>query len=52
MIHVVFWLGITVWFILTGLFWYAKPNDTLWLFGSLGLGVAGLGGIFLYVTRA
>jgi hypothetical protein len=51
MVHLVFWLGIVLWFILTGLLWYAKPNDTLWLFGSLGLGAAGFGGIFLYVTR-
>jgi hypothetical protein len=43
--------GSLVWFLLTGLLWYAKPSDVLWFAGSLLLGVVYFVGFFFYVTR-
>jgi hypothetical protein len=39
------------WFALNGLLWYAKPSPTLWLLGSIVLGVVFFAAFLWYVTR-
>lgn len=40
-----------LWFVLTGLLWYAKPPGAIWLIGSLALGLVWFTGFLWYVTR-
>jgi hypothetical protein len=49
--HALSIVGISVWFALVALLWYAKPSELLWLSGSLALGVVFFLGFFRYVTR-
>ena len=45
-------IGATIlWFVLNGLLWYARPNEVMWFWGSMGLGVTWFTGFFWYVTR-
>jgi hypothetical protein len=44
-------IGLLIWFVLTGLLWYARPPDTLWLMGSLALGAVFCVGFLRYVKR-
>jgi uncharacterized membrane protein len=52
MLHAVALLGALVWFGLSGLLWYAKPSDLVWLAGSAILGVIFFAGFFLYLAHS
>jgi hypothetical protein len=43
--------GTLVWFSLVAMLWYARPNELVWLAGSLALGVAYFWAFFWYVTQ-
>ena len=43
--------GPSVWFLLVGLFWYARPGDLLWFAGSMALETGYFSAFFWYVTR-
>jgi hypothetical protein len=43
--------GTILWFALNALLWYARPDELLWLAGSLILGVVYFVGFLHYVTR-
>jgi hypothetical protein len=49
MIHVAALAGAIVWLGLTGLLWYVKPSDLLWLLGSAILGAIFFAGFFVYL---
>jgi hypothetical protein len=40
-----------IFFVLTGVLWYQRPNPHVWLFGSLFLGVVWGGGFLHLITR-
>lgn len=52
MIHLAAAVASIVWFVLTGLLWYAKPSAEIWLIGSVALAVIWGFGFFWYVTHS
>ncbi len=43
-------LAVLVWFALSGLLWFMRPPDVLWLLGSAILGVLFFGGFLWYLV--
>jgi hypothetical protein len=41
-----------IFFVLSGVLWYQRPNPHVWLFGSLFLSVAWGGGFLHLISRA
>jgi hypothetical protein len=44
-------LAVLAWFALSGLLWFMRPPDALWLLGSAILGVLFFGGFFWYLMK-
>jgi len=42
-------LAVVAWFASTGLLWFLRPSDVLWLLGSAVLGVVFFGGFLWYL---
>src|SRR4051794_18294938 len=49
--HLLAIVGSLLWFALNAWLWYARPSPTVWLIGSVVLGIIFFTGFFHYVMR-